>query len=141
MADENWQQVREIFDDALRQKPEERAVFVHEVCGGDKTLLAEIKSLLSSLDSAENFLETPAVAEVADIIEPETKKLETGKCFGHYEIVELIGAGGMGEVYLARDTRLNRRVALEVLPEHLLSDKGANQGVEVVLEQKATLRV
>ncbi len=102
MADENWQQVRKIFDDALRRQPEERARFVNEVCSGDKTLLAEVESLLSSLDSAESFMETSAVAKVAGVIEAETRKLETGRCFGHYELIEQIGAEGMGEVYLAR---------------------------------------
>ncbi|MGI8789196.1 MAG: protein kinase domain-containing protein [Pyrinomonadaceae bacterium] len=117
MADENWQQIREIFDDALRQKPEERARFVNEVCGVDKTLLREVETLLSSLDSAESFMETPAVAKVAGVIEAEQKKLETGRCFGHYEIVEQIGAGGMGEVYLARDKKLDRSVAVKILNE------------------------
>ena len=99
MADEKWQKVREIFDSALRQKPDERRRFVNAACGDNKTLLAEVESLLSSLNSAESFMETPAVAKVADAIEAEQKKLEAGKCFGHYEIVEQIGAGGMGEVY------------------------------------------
>ncbi|MBA3633912.1 MAG: protein kinase [Acidobacteria bacterium] len=117
MADKNWQQVRKIFDDALRQKPEERARFVNEVCGGDKTLFREVESLLSSLGSAESFMETPAVAKVADVIEIETKKLETGRCFGHYEIIEQIGAGGMGEVYLAKDKKLDRQVAVKILNE------------------------
>ena len=66
MADEKWQKVREIFDSALRHEPEERRRFVNEACGEDKTLLAEVESLLSSLDSAESFMETPAVAKVAD---------------------------------------------------------------------------
>ncbi len=78
MADEKWQKVRETFDSALRRKPEERQKFVLGLCGTDKTLLAEVESLLSSLDSAENFMETPAVARVADVFETETKKLETG---------------------------------------------------------------
>src|SRR5687768_6342033 len=101
MADENWQQLRKIFDDALRHKPEERQNFVRRACGENKPLLTEVESLLSSLNSADSFLETPAVAKVADVIEAETKKLEKGKRFGHYEIIEQIGTGGMGEVYLA----------------------------------------
>ncbi len=56
MADEKRQKVREIFDSALRRKPEERRKFVHEACGEDKTLLAEVESLLSSLDSADGFM-------------------------------------------------------------------------------------
>lgn len=109
MTDEKWQKVREIFDSALRRKPEERRKFVHEACGGDKTLLSEVESLLSSLGSAESFMETPAVVKVADIIEAETRKLQKGKCFGHYEIIEQLGAGGMGEVCLAKDKKLDRK--------------------------------
>jgi serine/threonine-protein kinase len=122
MSDEKWQKVREIFDSALRQKPDERRRFVKKACGTDTVLLAEVESLLLSLDSAESFMETPAVAKVADIIEAETKKLERGKCFGHYEIAEQIGAGGMGEVYLAKDKRLDRKVAIKILNEKLSSD-------------------
>ncbi len=81
MADEKWQKVREIFDDALRRQPEERRRFVNLACGDDKLLLAEVESLLSSLDSADGFMETPAVAKVADVIEAETRKLDNGKMF------------------------------------------------------------
>ena len=123
MADERWQKVRETFDSALRRKPEERRRFVHAACGDDKILLAEVESLLSSLDSAESFMETPAVAKVADVIEAETKKLERGKCFGHYEIIEQIGIGGMGEVYLARDKKLDRQVAVKILNEKFSRDE------------------
>ena len=123
MADDSWQKVREIFHSALGRQSEERRRFVHDVCGKDKTLLAEVESLLSSHDSAESFMETPAVSKVADMIEPETKKLEAGKVFGQYEIIEQVGAGGMGEVYLAKDARLNRQVALKILPESIAVDK------------------
>src|SRR5687768_15793269 len=117
MADENWQKIRSIFDDALCQEPEKRPKFVADACGEDNALLAEVESLLSSHDSAESFMETPAVAKVADIIESETGKLERGKCFAHYEIIEQIGKGGMGEIYLARDKTLDRQVAVKVLNE------------------------
>jgi len=123
MADNNWQKVREIFDLASSLQPEERQNFVSEACGEDKILLAEVESLLSSLSSAESFMETPAVTKVADLIEAETKKLEAGKRFGHYEIIGQIGAGGMGEVYLAKDTRLGRKTAIKVLPGNVAQDR------------------
>ena len=123
MADENWQKVREIFDSALRRKPEERQNYIIEVCGEDKTLLTEVESLLSSLDGAESFMETPAVAKVASVIDAEAKKLERGKCFGHYEIIEQIGAGGMGKVYLAEDKKLDRKVAVKILNEKFSLDE------------------
>ena len=74
-----------IFDSALPLNPEERQNYLNKVCGADKILLAEVESLLSSLDSAESFRETPAVAKIADVVEPKTLKLENGRCFGHYE--------------------------------------------------------
>ncbi|MDQ3749318.1 MAG: protein kinase [Acidobacteriota bacterium] len=125
MNPEQWQKVREIFDDASRQKPAERRRFVNEVCGDDKTLLAEVESLLSSLGSAESFMETPAIAEAADVIEAETKRLESGTCFGHYEIIKQIGAGGMGEVYLAEDKKLDLKVAVKILNEKFSQDESS----------------
>jgi serine/threonine protein kinase len=108
MTDKQWQKTREIFEAARRQKPELRQKFLIETCGADKLLIGEVESLLASLDQAESFLETPAVAGIA-------RGLENGQIFGHYEIVKLIGTGGMGEVYLARDKKLDRQVAVKIL--------------------------
>jgi serine/threonine-protein kinase len=115
MVDENWQKVREVFDAALRQEPEVRQNYINEACGDDKDLLTEVESLFSSFDKSDDFMEMPAVAQVADIIESDTKTLETGTRFGHYEIIGQIGIGGMGEVYLAKDQKLDRRVAIKIL--------------------------
>ena len=75
MADDNWQKVREVFDAALRQPTAVRQNYLHEACGEDKTLLAEVESLFSSYDRVDGFLETPAAAAVADIIEADAKRL------------------------------------------------------------------
>jgi serine/threonine protein kinase/Tfp pilus assembly protein PilF len=115
--DDKWQKVREIFDAALRYPPGERHKFIIASCRDDKELLAEVESLISSLNSADSFMETPAVAQVADLLKPETKKFQTGTTFGHYEIIRQIGAGGMGEVYLAKDKKLDRKVAVKILNE------------------------
>src|SRR5688500_15750569 len=72
MEQERWQQVRNIFDGALEHAPDERLRFLDEVCANDEEVRREVESLLSSFDNAENFMETPAVAKVADIIEAET---------------------------------------------------------------------
>ncbi len=122
MAQKDWRQVKDIFNAALRRIPEERPVFLEQICGGDKILHGEVESLLSSFDEAESFLESPAIGEVADFIE-QVKHLENGKCFGHYEIIEQIGAGGMGEVYLAKDKKLDRLVAVKILNEKFSRDE------------------
>ena len=119
--------MRTIFDDALRQTPEERPQFVRQACGENEELQTEVESLLASLDSAENFLETPAVVQIVENTPPLEHLLSPGQILGHYEIGDLIGTGGMGEVYLARDTRLNRRVAIKLLRDNFLPDVRANQ--------------
>ncbi len=125
-----WQKVKKIFDTALKLAPEKRGKFLDENCDEDKILRREVENLLASFKD-DSFMEQPAAREVASvIIKAETKNLEAGKCFGHYEIVRQIGAGGMGEVYLAKDTRLNRKVALKVLPEYLTNDKSRLQRFE-----------
>jgi TolB-like protein/lipoprotein NlpI len=123
MAEANWQKVREIFDAALRRPPAERQDFIKEACGDDELLLAEVESLFSSLDNADSFLETPAVAGLAESVVGNSKRLEKGERVGPYKIVEQIGEGGVGEVYLANDTRLNRKVALKLLAAHITEDE------------------
>jgi serine/threonine protein kinase/Tfp pilus assembly protein PilF len=115
MATEKWQKVKEVFDAALRQEPEARQNYINEACGDDKDLLTEVESLVSSFDKVDDFLEEPAVAQLADLIESGTKTLEAGTGFGHYEVIRQIGSGGMGEVYLAKDKKLDRKVAVKIL--------------------------
>ncbi len=116
MGQENWRQVKEIFGDALQQTPEERPNFLDRVCRDDKKLRSEVESLLASFDDATSFMEQPAAEKVASLI-IESKHLEMGKRFGHYEIIKQIGEGGMGEVYLAKDNKLDRKVAVKILNE------------------------
>ena len=116
MANDDWNKAKRIFADAMKIAPAERLAFLDEVCRGDAETRREVESLLASLDDAGSFMEKPAAHEVADFIR-QNKTLEAGKSFGHYEIVRQIGAGGMGEVYLAKDTKLDRTVAVKILNE------------------------
>src|SRR5688572_8871668 len=109
---DNWEKAKKIFADAIKLAPELRLRFLDEACADDTETRREVESLLASFDDADSFMEMPAVNEVADVIKSNDKQLKAGRHFGHYEIIEQIGAGGMGEVYLAKDTRLNRQVAL-----------------------------
>src|SRR2546422_828681 len=122
MAYENWQKVREVFDAALRQEPADRQNYLNEACGDDKALLTEVESLFSSLAKSDEFLETPAVTHVADIIESPKKPFAPGTRFGPFEIVGFVGAGGMGAVYRGYDPRLRREVAIKMLMPAFAND-------------------
>ncbi|CAN5214411.1 hypothetical protein BH20ACI2_BH20ACI2_04000 [soil metagenome] len=107
--------MKKIFDAALKLAPAKREKFLDKSCGNDDGLRHEVEKLLDSFKD-DSFMEQPAAREVASLI-IEPKNLEAGKCFGHYEIVRQIGAGGMGEVYLAKDKKLDRKVAVKILNE------------------------
>src|SRR5687768_5391684 len=117
-----WTTVKRIHQSALDIDPSKRAAFVDESCAGDETLCRQVQSLLRYATEAESFLERPAV-DVAPT--PPGEPHETtlvGRIVSHYQVLSLLGTGGMGEVYLARDSRLDRTVALKILPGELAAD-------------------
>ena len=119
---QHWQQVKEVFEGALECQGSARTDFLDRVCAGDVTLRAEVESLLRSFQEAGSFMESPAVAGAAESLVGKQTRYLMGQRLKHYEIVSLIGEGGMGEVYLAKDTILGRRVALKLLPEYVSKD-------------------
>lgn len=123
MTPERWQIIEQLFQSArLRQTAGERAAFLDGACGNDAQLRAEVEQLLNADDSAGSFINTSAVKVAAGMIAADRAAAMQAKTVANYKIVSAIGAGGMGEVYLATDTRHGRQVALKLLPDHLLKD-------------------
>jgi eukaryotic-like serine/threonine-protein kinase len=122
MKAERWKKVIDLFQSALERAPEERAAFLDETCHDDEGMRREVESLLTSHDRAENFIEVPAFEVAPEFVPNDSADALIGKLIGHYCIESLIGVGGMGEVYLARDERLGRKAALKLLPDSLTTD-------------------
>ena len=124
MKAERWQQVERVYESALAKDASERASFLEDACAGDDDLRQEVESLLAYQERSEDFIESPALDVAAKLIAKQKSTTAVlGQMIKHYKIVAAIGAGGMGEVYLAEDTRLERRVALKFLPAHLTEDE------------------
>ena len=122
MTPEQWQKVEEVLQGALDRPPGERASFLDDACAGDEGLKEEANSLISAYDEAADFIEQPAMAQDAHLLIGREQDPRIGREIGPYRIIERLGAGGMGEVYLAQDARLNRLVALKILPAYFGSD-------------------
>jgi eukaryotic-like serine/threonine-protein kinase len=123
MTPERWQHVKDIFYAALERPPAERASFIDSACAGDEATREEISQLVSAHEETGEFLNTPAFEMAAkSLAGTGLGELAEGRVVGHYQIVRPIGVGGMGEVYLAEDLRLRRKVALKLLPTSLTND-------------------
>jgi eukaryotic-like serine/threonine-protein kinase len=118
----NIERIERIYHEALELDARARSAFLAEACGGDENLRREVESLLAYEHSAEDFIESPALEVAAKLMVQNQDPGVAGQSINQYNVLSRLGAGGMGEVYLAEDTRLQRRVALKFLPAHFTQD-------------------
>ena len=148
MRAQNWERIKHVFQEALDSPPDARLARARELCGDDRAMLDEVESLLVTHQRAGDFAEQPAVellralpseAAIPTAVVP-APSFRAGDRLGAYEIRSLIGAGGMGDVYEARDTRLDRTVAIKVMRRHTGDDSRARVRFDREARAVAALR-
>ena len=123
MKPDRWQQVDALFHAAAERAPVDRAAFLADACAGDDSLRREVESLLAADSAAEEMATAKLPAKVAaEMFDNPSARIAAGQLLNQYKILSPLGAGGMGEVFLAEDTRLHRKVALKLLPAQFAND-------------------
>jgi serine/threonine protein kinase/Tol biopolymer transport system component len=122
MKPEWWGRIEELYHAALDRSPDERAAILDAACDGDQDLRREVESLLAHDERAQSFIATPPYTIMTEMLAAEAAPAIVGSNISHYRILSLLGRGGMGEVYLATDTELGRKVAIKLLPVRYTAD-------------------
>src|SRR5262245_54587906 len=122
MPEERSQRIEQLYHAARERDPSQRSAFLQQACDGDDPLRREVESLLAQDAGVQSFLEAPAMEFVKKMSGEDSNRSMIGRQLGSYSILSLVGKGGMGEVYCARDTKLGRDVAIKILPPAFARD-------------------
>ncbi len=132
---ESMQRLEELFHEAVGLGPQQRADFIKRLRDSDPELVSELESLIAAHEQPDSLMDAPAYEAGAEMFAEKPPALVAGQLVGHYGIIRPLGRGGMGEVYLAGDTKLDRRVALKLLPVEFTNHKDRLR--RFILEAKA----
>jgi eukaryotic-like serine/threonine-protein kinase len=122
MKPERWQRIEQLYHRVVEYAPEQRGAFLEKACDGDQALREEVESLLAYEERAAHFITSPPGEVAAEMLAAPPLHSLLGNRLGHYQMVSHLGGGGMGEVYLAQDLRLGRKVAIKLLPAKFTAD-------------------
>lgn len=139
MTSDEWQKIESLYLDASALAPADRAPYLDHACLGDSKLRAEVESLLEADLNRGRFLELPPSLLAADVLARNPGALAPGLRIGEYEVQSLISIGGMGEIYLAKDSRSERPTVLKILRRHLTADVHAVERFEREARAAGTL--
>jgi len=135
MSYRDLKRVEKVFHAVLELAPDVREAYLVQECTGDEELYAEVTSLISAYDNSDGFIEEPALTLGLKVLSASSEQAMIGKTIGTYQVISRLGKGGMGEVYLAEDTKLGRKVALKFLSQEFVGDNWAKR--QLVKEAQA----